>query len=955
MLEPPPDLSEIIDTLGPYKLLKSIGKGGMGEVFLAYDTICGRKIALKKIRSDLANFPQIHKRFLHEARVTSQLMHPAIIPIYSIHTEEPSIYYSMPYVEGETLKQILKRAKENERKHPQSKKHQDSIPYLIRHFLQICQAVAYSHSKGVLHRDLKPENIIVGNYGQIFILDWGLAKVRNEPTEPEEGIESKNNESMTRLGKVVGTISFMAPERALGAPASIQTDIYSLGVILYQILTLTLPFSRKSLTIFKKKLKREVFIPPEFAAPYRDVPQVLSEIVKGCLAVDVAARYSSVDAIIKSLENYLEGKSEWFFVQSLNINEKKDWQFQENVLLAEHTAITRSTEVWDWVGLMISQEAFPGNLKIETSICLGQKGHGIGFLFCVPEAVDRRHLTEGYCLWIAGEHKTVKATRLLLSGVSVLEAPEISLKPEQKVTICIEKIDDRVSFYLNGIKQFSHSSHMPTVGTHVGILSRDADFEMDALEIYVGSRNIMVNCLAVPDAFLSCKLYDKALCEYRRIGAAFPGRAEGREALFRAGITILEEAKEETNLNTRELLFDKALEEFGKLRNTPGAPLEYLGKSYVYRELGEYEEEAKCFELAQRRYKNNPLLSILEEQVVFRMHETSRQNRVAAYHFIGIVVRFLKEWAERPSSLKLFSSLQKNWEVPFFVLQETTDDDAELYRLSLCLGVGFWLAKPYIIKEAFEELLLRPIVAISHLSDALFFLVELGAYDVAQSSIEKMTSILSENEQKRFSSSFEEYQLLLSTQTSFEQVRPWISSLQNRELSKEQERVIWFCMRKAIDIDDLEMAEVITKSVITKTWSLHKGQENLMALAAEYFLYTGDIGQARNIFSRYSQDLLSQENFPLYFVYGCYLAKTEGVQEAITHFSTLLDIAFPRSWVLGAHFLSGKLQQHTSGWFSRSFFWERKTLYQQLRLFWHSANDAEKARCWKNYLLEIYT
>lgn len=257
-LEPPPDASIIQTTLGKYQILQSIGKGGMGEVFLAYDTSCGRRLALKRIRQDLVEFPQLQKRFLREARITSQLTHPAIIPIYSIDCQDGLIYYSMPFVEGETLKQIIRRAKDHEKRKPRKADPQGSIPFLVRHFLQVCQAVAYAHSKGVLHRDLKPENIIVGKYGQVLILDWGLAKVLGDEEEVLEisGTPPTASHRITRLGKVVGTIAYMSPERAQGKPASIQTDIYSLGVMLYQLLTLQLPFRRKTLSAFKKAWKK---------------------------------------------------------------------------------------------------------------------------------------------------------------------------------------------------------------------------------------------------------------------------------------------------------------------------------------------------------------------------------------------------------------------------------------------------------------------------------------------------------------------------------------------------------------------------------------------------------------------------------------------------------------------------------------------------------------------------
>ena len=671
-----PEQENIQFSVGPYQILSSIGKGGMGEVLLAYDPVCGRRIALKRIRTDLMEHRQMHNRFLKEARITSQLTHPAIIPIYAIHEEEKLVYYTMPFVEGQTLKQILKTARKQEKKVGKGEQMpaQASIPSLVRIFLSICQAIAYSHSKNVLHRDIKPENIIVGTYGEVLILDWGLAKMmRNEggvPTEEEtlvsveESIESHPQHQLTHIGKVVGTVAYMAPERALGNPATFQTDIYSLGVILYQILTLRYPFQRGTLTEFRKNVQHEVLYDPIEVAPYRDVPPMLSSITLKCLTVTLEERYKSVQELIHDLENYIEGRSEWFQIAELDISRKTDWEFQENVLIAEHIAITRGTEVSDWVSLMISKESFPENTKIEAKVQIGEKGHGIGFLLSVPEAVERVHLNDGYCLWIGSDLSP--STKLLRSTVEVVHASEISLQRHQWYDVRIEKIDHNIHFYLNDAIQFSYISHLPLVGTHIGLLSRDADFSISPLRLFVGSQNVTVNCLAVADAFLAHKDYATALSEYRRIGYSFPGRAEGREAMFRAGITLLEQAANNADKAKKEELFEDSLEEFGKLYKTPGAPLEYLGKALVYQTMHDHEEEIKCFELAYRRYPHHPLLHVLQEQILCRMHETSRQHRKATYQFMLLVVRHLPHMATSPNVAKMFDSLQKHWE-PLFL------------------------------------------------------------------------------------------------------------------------------------------------------------------------------------------------------------------------------------------------------------------------------------------------
>lgn len=954
-IEKPPLATEIQSTLGRYQIIQSIGKGGMGEVFLAYDTICGRYCAIKRIRADLTKFPQLQLRFLREARVTAQLTHPAIIPIYAIDAENGLIYYSMPYIEGETLKQLIRKAKDNERRMLRRTDPHGSIPFLVRQFLLVCQAVAYAHSKGVLHRDLKPENVIVGKYGQVIILDWGLAKILGDAPEkelPELNVadDTPSSSEITRVGKVVGTISFMAPERAQGKPASVKTDIYSLGVMLYQLLTLQIPFRRKGLSSFKKTWKKEHLTLPEVMAPYRDVPQVLSEAVKRCLAVDEDARYDSVDELIQSLENYLEGKSEWVVVRKLDIDQKDDWQFQENILLTEHLAITRFTESSEWVSLMLSKDAFQGNMKLEAKVRIGMTGHGIGLLFCVPEAQEHRNQAEGYCLWVAGQNVEDKTTKLLLSSVSVLEAPEITLKRNDWQTLRVEKINDQVFFYLNDVQQFSYINHIPVVGANVGLLARDADFELETFTISVGSQNINVSCLAVPDAYLASKQYTKALQEYRRIGHTFLGRQEGREALFRAGMTLLEQAKDPDFSPERRELFELALEEFGKLRNTPGAPLEYLGKSFVYKELEEYEEEAKCFELAIRRYKQHPLLPIIDEQIVFRMHESSHQNRIAAYHFICLVSRFLTEWSEGPVAKSLFTSLEKNWEVPFFVLHPPEASDAEIGRLSISLGVGFWLAKPYIIAETLEDLLQRPIVAIQYLADAIFMLVELGADSLAKEKMSRIRHVLSISEQERFAKTLGLLDSLIGASRNFE-IGIKAFEMMSGKLHAEEERLIWFLLRHAIDLSDEVVSQLIVHRLLNGSLTISR-PEIIDALIAEYLIYEGDLMRVETILKKYPLTRLLQESCPLYFAYGCYLVCTEGLPSAMGEFCKLLDIAFPRSWVLGAHFLAGKIHMTPAGWFSRSFVWERRSLYQQLRLFWHVAKDQEKCTYWKNTLLQ---
>ncbi len=937
-IEPPLTTHELLSNR--YQLLESIGKGGMGEVFLAFDTVCGRRIALKRIRSDLLEHPQIRHRFLKEAHITCQLTHPAIIPIYSIQAISLSAYYTMPFVEGETLKQIIRKTKQQEKKGEQIDHLGGSIPALMRVFISICQAVAYAHAKGVLHRDLKPENIIVGKYGEVLILDWGLAKYINSSTSEEEEEEASfhptiplpKNAEITRLGKVVGTVAYMAPERGLGQPATIQTDIYSLGVILYQLLTLKSPFKRGTLKEFRKQMTQEQWIDPVLVAPYRDVPRMLARVTERCLNINPQVRYQSVDELIRELENYLEGRSEWFLVAELDIKRKADWEFQEHVLIAEHVAITRVTEEAEWVNLMISRQSFTGNTQIETSVCLGENAHGIGILLSIPEASERTYINDGYCLWIGSDHH--RSTKLLRSNVEVMHAPDIFLKRNQWTRLRIEKIDKTIHLYLDDVLQFSYIALLPLIGTHIGLLSRDANFEVEPLKVSVGSLNLTVNCLAVPDAFLAHRDFNQALSEYRRIAYSFPDRAEGREAIFRAGLTFIEQSK---GVDNKAEFLDQALQEFEKLHGTPGAPLEYLGKGLVYQTLNENEEEIKCFELAYRRYPRHPLLPILQEQILSRMHEVSRQQRLSTYHFILLTIRHFPASAIDTHTRRLFSSLQKHWEPLPFIEEPPFKIQSSIDTQRFAIPLAFWLAKPYILGEILDDLIQAEHPSFIEINNALSGLIELGSWEYAQQKLQQIkehSSFLAERSWKEIE------EMIACHQQPLEEVFKNLFEHPYQKLEFSKMRTLLYAIDLALDRRQTELVHIAMQSLEHCELSFDaRLRFNLRRIWA--FLLEKNWQFAGDIMYAYPVELLSKESTPIHFLYGCWLQGTEGRDIAMVHFTGLLHVTYPRSWSLATHELIGDLLQH--GWFDKAFLWEKRQLYRQLALYYHCANDTQQS------------
>lgn len=898
-------------SIGRYQIIHSLGQGGMGEVFLAWDPICGRHVALKRIRSEMTTHTNLRQRFLQEARIASQLTHPSIIPIYTINEACGEIFYTMPYAEGETLKQILKvsrsQQQEGEIRHPIG----TSLPALMRIFLSICQAIAYSHSKDILHKDLKPDNIIIGKYGEALIIDWGLANI----------ISSTNSSPPVKEKKIPGTLAYLAPERLKGAPASFATDIYALGVILYQLLTLQLPFHRVSLQKWRKTYAQEIFQAPQKIAPYRDIPQHLSDVAKKALDPDPTARFQTLGEIISEIQSYIEGRPEWLPAAQLNLDRSSDWEFQENILLTKHLAITRTPSVMEWVSLMISHQSFSGNTRIRAKIRLKSEGNGIGFLLNIPEKSERKGLEEGYCLWIGSEGKP--GCKLFRSNVEVLHLPMLFLKPNQWHDVYLENTDNHLRFYLDHSLQFQYVSYIPVIGTHVGILYRDADFEMSQYHIDTSSQNIMVHCLAIPDAFLANKLYSKALSEYRRIGYSFPGRAEGREALFRAGITLLEEARSKKKKKDREKFYALAHEEFGKLRHTPGAPLEYLGKALVYQSMGELEEEVKCLELCVRKYPKHPLLKVVGEHITLRLHETALFHRLAAYQFALLSIRHLPQIFDSEDSCHLLGHLIQHLEpLPFFfpILED-------LHHLSLAIQLSFWLAKPLTLIELIENGLPPPL----HYN-ALYALLYLGERKWVKAYLAKTPAV------DQIENQCIACLLAAHEKGPHQSFLALLHLTQSAETAPSLLRAAHYLLRR---MDTLPPSVLQALNTLLQLPSECKALRlSIDAECIRLHLCQEEWEAAEAILDRHSlKELIDPQN-PLYAMAGCLLWKTGGSSAALSHFSDMAETPYPPTTALLGAFLHGKIKpfrhkhkQTTSnrpGWENQAFFWEKRELARQL-------------------------
>jgi serine/threonine protein kinase len=282
-----------------YRLIERIGSGGMGTVYLAEDSTLGRRVALKIL--DLPELrTELSVRLLREAHILARLEHPGIVPVHDAGTlADGRVFYAMKFVEGERLDALAKRI--------------GAVHERLRIFQRICEAVAFAHARGILHRDLKPENVMVGPFGEVLVMDWGVAKILREDAAPREvhasiGVETSRKAPTvtkplkTEHGTILGTPGYMAPEQARGEVESIDehADIYSLGAIL------------KFLVASKK------FDAPQgsdmggigtktASTTTASAPKAIAAIAQKAMAEEPANRYASVSDLAQDVARYLDG------------------------------------------------------------------------------------------------------------------------------------------------------------------------------------------------------------------------------------------------------------------------------------------------------------------------------------------------------------------------------------------------------------------------------------------------------------------------------------------------------------------------------------------------------------------------------------------------------------------------------------------------------------------------
>ncbi len=273
-------------TLAHYRIVSRLGAGGMGEVYLAQDTKLDRKVAIKFLHEEFSKDADKLGRFIQEAKAASALNHPNILTVYEIGDVDGKNYIATELIDGQTLREHL------------SRKESLQLNTILKIGVQVSEALAAAHQAGIVHRDIKPENIMIRRDGYAKVLDFGLVKLTEKKNADDVSLEDATRAFInTTPGLVMGTVSYMSPEQARGKETDARTDIWSLGVVLYEMLSGKVPFSGETVNhTIVSILEKELLL-------LENVPAELQRIVRKSMTKDVDMRYQSARDLLIDLKN----------------------------------------------------------------------------------------------------------------------------------------------------------------------------------------------------------------------------------------------------------------------------------------------------------------------------------------------------------------------------------------------------------------------------------------------------------------------------------------------------------------------------------------------------------------------------------------------------------------------------------------------------------------------------
>lgn len=300
-----------------YQIIKSIGEGGMANVYLAYDTILDRNVAVKVLRGDLSQDEKFVRRFQREALSASSLSHPNVVEVYDVGEDNGSYYIVMEYIEGKHLKELIK------------KRGKLTLSEVIDIMMQICDGLATAHDSYIIHRDIKPQNIMILDSGLVKITDFGIAM-------------ALNSTQLTQTNSVMGSVHYLPPEQASGKGSTMQSDIYSMGILMYELLSGSLPFrGDNAVEIALKQLKEPI---PNLKTKIPELPNSIVNIVKRATAKNPKNRYSDAREMLEDIKTAMDDNRENEEIIEFKYPEIEDIDKHANKKIKENIEVKNKKE-----------------------------------------------------------------------------------------------------------------------------------------------------------------------------------------------------------------------------------------------------------------------------------------------------------------------------------------------------------------------------------------------------------------------------------------------------------------------------------------------------------------------------------------------------------------------------------------------------------------------------------
>lgn len=703
-----------------YQFVKKLHRGGMGDLFLIRDCSCNRFLTLKKIREDHAHSPSVRKLFIDEVQIMSHLSYPGILPVFYFSDLENQPFYTMPYIEGDTLStQIIRQQMlffQGE-----LKSSEETLPFLtgLKIVLEVCSIMQYAHRYGVIHCDIKPENILYSRKKGIFILDWGISQMgdREEPFQERETLK--------------GTPFCMAPELFLWGHSGTNSDIFSLGVLLYQICFFSHPFlSRKGdAPQIREQLHREYLLFPTEITQKRNIPQELLSIIQTCIYPSPSQRYEQIDLLRRELEYFFPHQERWIDREK---TPARQFSSSSGFPLKEMTSMD-----------LIDNGTFTFSLSLKKGT------EGIEIELYPAKRSQWNLLFTHYSIFLGTREQP--GLYIYQRGQCIEREPTFFLQINRVYKISIEILENRFSFFLDSRCYSSRNLFLSPPYYSLKIFS-----PKETILSFRGACLLHAHSSCQKSSLYSGHLlshrghYKEALEEYREQIPLWQNREKRQRALLHAMLSVLQQNTALLNKEFVEREWD-ALFHFYSKEGVP--PFFSQIKALFLLQIGrEWAEELAYLRFLLFRYSRQPVpLSLLQNYLIDRLFHLSREDATSIHFVLSLILEHIPDYAHSPPLYRRVLSLLILFPPPLLPIhrlpieQNREEGRGELfYKLSLSLHQADWI----------HFHLLRA-VSPTAIRNALCFLLYLNQWEPAENGFREKENSLSARERRFFILLFE--------------------------------------------------------------------------------------------------------------------------------------------------------------------------------------------------------